>query len=148
MCPKLSECNAPNSQNVIPQNQMCNNCNCQRKQNYQQKCFDDRTNNSEIQCKNISQSQMSPGIVSYNQPKETQSNHLNTNTNNIQPMRMRQDTYQRTLEYVQHCQSWVGNSERVTSSTHPLARTEGEETCSNMEVVTCEFPTLPPPLNC
>lgn len=39
---------------------------------------------------------------------------------------MRQDTYQRTLEYVQQCQSWAdrgagaaGASEPVTSSTHP-----------------------------
>lgn len=34
---------------------------------------------------------------------------------------MRQDAYQRTLEYVQNCQSWVGNGgdAAVTSSTHP-----------------------------
>jgi hypothetical protein len=32
---------------------------------------------------------------------------------------MRQDAYQRTLEYVQQCQSWAG-SDMVSSSTHPL----------------------------
>lgn len=32
---------------------------------------------------------------------------------------MRQDTFQRTLEYVQNCQSWAENTETVTSSTHP-----------------------------
>lgn len=32
---------------------------------------------------------------------------------------MRQDAYQRTLEYVQNCQSWTENSETVTSTTHP-----------------------------
>lgn len=56
----------------------------------------------EIQCKDISQSQISPGVQQ-------------TNTTN-----MRHDTYQRTLEYVQNCQSWVGHSDMVSSSTHPL----------------------------
>ncbi|KAL3284723.1 hypothetical protein HHI36_018869 [Cryptolaemus montrouzieri] len=127
-----------NSQN-IPKTQMCNNCNCQRQENYQQKCFDGTANNIEIQCKDISQSQMSPGIV--NQRKETAGTNVNTNANtnvnannSIQAIGMRQDTYQRTLEYVQNCQSWVGNSETVTSSTHPLATVKGEEPCSNMVV--------------
>lgn len=66
----------------------------------------------EIQCKDISQSQISPGVPQ-------------TNTTN-----MRHDTYQRTLEYVQSCQSWVGHSDMVSSSTHPLARC-GQDT-SNM----------------
>lgn len=32
---------------------------------------------------------------------------------------MRQDTYQRTLEYVENCENWK-NSEMVSSTTHPL----------------------------
>lgn len=58
----------------------------------------------EIQCKDISQSQISPGLQQ-------------TNTTN-----MRHDTYQRTLEYVQNCQSWVSHPDMVSSSTHPIVK--------------------------
>lgn len=126
-----------NSQHMMPQSQMCTNCNCQRQQNYPQKCLDGALSNSEIQCKDISQSQMSPGILNQNQTKETHNTNMNSNrggNNGVQAIGMRQDTYQRTLEYVQNCQSWVGNSDVVTSSTHPLAKIKGEEACSNMVV--------------
>lgn len=129
---------ASNSQNMISQTQMCTSCNCQQQQNYQHKCLENVINNSEIQCKDISQSQMSPGLMNQNQPKESQNMNMNSNTNpnnTVQPIGMRQDTYQRTLEYVQNCQSWVGNSDVVTSSTHPLAKIKGEDAaCSNMVV--------------
>lgn len=125
---------------------------------------------AEIQCGDISQSQMSPAVPmraahniqnrmisapqaqqrpaeSQQQPQQQIETVLNqpslgyqeANSNNIprcecinesneqtqQPCMyhsgMRQDTYQRTLEYVQsvQTQSWVENAEIVTSSTHP-----------------------------
>ncbi|XP_065160732.1 transcriptional activator cubitus interruptus isoform X2 [Atheta coriaria] len=94
--------------------------------------------NGEIQCKDISQSQMSPGIVP--QPVQAQGNitaiqPANAQSTSLQPVAMRHDTYQRTLEYVQNCQSWVGagqNSETVTSSTHPLAAKCTDTGSSNM----------------
>ncbi|XP_068624641.1 transcriptional activator cubitus interruptus isoform X2 [Battus philenor] len=58
---------------------------------------------SEVQVWDISQSQ----IDASNGRKKNQ-----TNT-------MRQDTYQRTLEYVESCENWK-SSEMVSSSTHPL----------------------------
>lgn len=110
---------------------------------------------AEIQCGDISQSQMSPAVpISNTQNLQTQivqqrrlqetpiaqppSNYQPLTINNMpgcectvgenqsaQPCMyhsgMRQDTYQRTLEYVQSCQSqsWVESTEAVTSSTHP-----------------------------
>lgn len=70
-------------------------------------------NNPEVQVWDISQSQ----IEATNGRKKTQ--------NQIQPAQnqntstMRQDTYQRTLEYVENCENWK-SSEMVSSSTHPL----------------------------
>lgn len=58
---------------------------------------------NQIQCDDISQSQSTPSTFS---PQTLNSSN------------MRQDAYQRTLEYVQNCQSWVDNN-IVTSSTHP-----------------------------
>lgn len=58
---------------------------------------------NEIQCDDISQSQASPSSVTPQTP----------NASN-----MRLDVYQRTLEYVQNCQTWVDNN-IVSSSTHP-----------------------------
>ncbi|RZB94458.1 transcriptional activator cubitus interruptus, partial [Asbolus verrucosus] len=112
--------------NNVNQMQNCNNCNCR---NPPHKCYHQCRNNSEIQCKDISQSQMSPGIV--NQP--SQNNGSSANGTTVQPLGMRQDTYQRTLEYVQNCQSWVSNSDMVSSSTHPLAKCT-DTTSSNMVV--------------
>lgn len=94
-------------------------CNCQ-KPYPQNKCFHQCSNN-EIQCKDISQSQMSPGVVS-------QANGTKANATG-----MRQDAYQRTLEYVQNCQSWVGNSEMVSSTTNGAVKC-GEAASSNMVV--------------
>nr|XP_015833512.1 PREDICTED: transcriptional activator cubitus interruptus [Tribolium castaneum] len=108
-------CYQANYNQCVPQNNC--NCNCR---NPPHKCYHQcsRGGNAEIQCKDISQSQMSPGVVA----------------NGVQPLGMRQDTYQRTLEYVQNCQSWVSNTEMVTSTTtHPLAKC-GDGTSSNMVV--------------
>ncbi|KAJ0171126.1 hypothetical protein K1T71_013325 [Dendrolimus kikuchii] len=58
---------------------------------------------SEVQVWDISQSQ----IEATNGRKKGQNNT------------MRQDTYQRTLEYVESCENWK-SSEMVSSSTHPL----------------------------
>lgn len=58
---------------------------------------------SEVQVWDISQSQ----IEANNGRKKGQNNT------------MRQDTYQRTLEYVESCENWK-SSEMVSSSTHPL----------------------------
>ncbi|XP_017768085.1 PREDICTED: transcriptional activator cubitus interruptus isoform X2 [Nicrophorus vespilloides] len=119
--------------------QQCNSCTC-NKQNQMfnnQKCFNNPPP-SEIQCKDISQSQMSPGIVAaaaaanQQQQQQQQQQPQQNQSAQQQPLGMRQDTYQRTLEYVQNCQSWVGNTnEMVTSSTHPLAKC-AETTSSNM----------------
>lgn len=101
----------------------------------------------DIQCGDISQSQLSPPVPPPNthlaahtqhQPQTNLFVNTNTNTNTniggnqsamlgpqMQPnyaynTGMRQDTYQRTLEYVQSCQTWAENTETVSSSTHPL----------------------------
>ncbi|KAJ8946109.1 hypothetical protein NQ318_010408 [Aromia moschata] len=119
--PSTSQC-VPNPQNI--QNG-CNNCSNCRKNSYNQpqnKCYN-QCGNTEIQCKDISQSQMSPGITSAT-PSQ------NGNINGTTMLGMRQDAYQRTLEYVQNCQSWV-NSEMVTSSTHPLTKC-GEKVVSKV----------------
>lgn len=117
----------------------------------------------EIQCKDISQSQMSPVVQQQNGPKppqmqqqqqqpqqqqqqqpppqqqsqqpipnmyavtmpmqmtNTTSNSAMPSTNlNVQSQQtsMRPDIYQRTLEYVQNCQSWTEHSETVTSTSN------------------------------
>ncbi|XP_056648164.1 transcriptional activator cubitus interruptus [Diorhabda sublineata] len=87
----------------------CTNC---KKTGFSQCC----NQNNEIQCNDVSQSQMSPSIS-------------NSGTTMLG---MRQDAYQRTLEYVQNCQSWVNNSDTVSSSTHPLK--VAEKPTSNMVV--------------
>lgn len=92
--------------------QQCTNCNCQKAYPQNQKCYHN-CSTQEIQCKDISQSQMSPSIGNPNNAQTP---------SNTQPFGMRQDTYQRTLEYVQNCQSWVSNTDCVSSSTHPLAK--------------------------
>lgn len=104
---------------------------------------------SDIQCGDISQSQLSPAVAppntnlaSQTQPHPHTNIYVNNNNANntnigdggnqstmlgpqVQPnfaynAGMRQDTYQRTLEYVQSCQTWAENTETVSSSTHPL----------------------------
>ncbi|KAK4873021.1 hypothetical protein RN001_015050 [Aquatica leii] len=93
----------------------CANCSNKNKINVCHQC-----SNNEIQCKDITQSQMSPNI-----PK--------TNGTALQPIGMRQDAYQRTLEYVQNCQSWTNNADVVSSSTHPKGKCADTPT-SNMVV--------------
>lgn len=116
-----NQCYQPNvnfSNRCLSNNQACNNCT--------NKCYHHQcggAGGSEIQCKDISQSQMSPGVVPPPAPT----------ANQTQPLGMRQDTYQRTLEYVQNCQSWV-NSDMVSSSTHPLGTKGANEMGSNMVV--------------
>lgn len=112
----------------------------------------------EIQCKDISQSQMSPVVRQQNvrkppqmqQPPPSQqqqqqqqqsqqpipnmyaasmpmqmtnttpSSAMPTTNLNVQSQQtsMRPDIYQRTLEYVQNCQSWTEHSETVTSTSN------------------------------
>ncbi|KAI4471002.1 transcriptional activator [Holotrichia oblita] len=103
--------------------QQCTNCSCQKVYPQNQKCYHNNCTNQEIQCKDISQSQMSPSIGTSNNTQPP---------NTVQPFGMRQDAYQRTLEYVQNCQSWVSNTDMVSSSTHPLAKCN--ESSSNMVV--------------
>lgn len=103
-------------------------------------------NNVEIQCGDISQSQLSPAVHQRQQSQTTNTNPQQNFTSAMQTQQqqqqqttdncvhndgcvhndncmhhsgMRQDTYQRTLEYVQNCQNWTENSETVSSSTHP-----------------------------
>lgn len=71
-------------------------------------------NVTEIQCQDISQSSPNNGSAV---PVNVNSTNVPVVTGNVRGMR--QDTYQRTLEYVQQCQSWAG-SDMVSSSTHPL----------------------------
>lgn len=99
-------------------------------------------NNVEIQCGDISQSQLSPAVHQRQQSQAANANGQQNFTSTMQTQQqsqqqqnndnncvhndncmhhsgMRQDTYQRTLEYVQNCQNWTENSETVSSSTHP-----------------------------
>ncbi|XP_018334384.1 transcriptional activator cubitus interruptus isoform X2 [Agrilus planipennis] len=93
----------------------------------QNNCVHQCTDN-EIQCKDISQSQMSPGIP-------TGGNNANSQPQSVQQVNMHQDVYQRTLEYVQNCQSWVSNSDMVSSTTtQPLAKCATDPPSSNMVV--------------
>lgn len=133
-------CNNHYGQNCYQYNNQCmsnvsNNpqqCGCQKTNLYPNKCYHRCSNTNEIQCKDISQSQASPGVVT-----QTNTNiPIKNNTANgtaVQPLGMRQDAYQRTLEYVQNCQSWVGNSETVSSTTNPVVKCS-EAAGSNMIV--------------
>ncbi|CAG9864165.1 unnamed protein product [Phyllotreta striolata] len=105
---------APNCYPNAAYASQCHGCaNC-KKPGYNHCC--NQTN--EIQCNDVSQSQMSPGVAG---------------NNGTTMLGMRQDTYQRTLEYVQNCQSWVNNSDTVSSTTHPLNNV-GDKPSSNMVV--------------
>lgn len=118
--------------------------------------------NGEIQCGDISQSQLSPAVTLRKQQNTngglqqttttvatTTTTTTTATTNGIAVASMHivsaatglnqqqqqqelspsvnyhsgmcQDAYQRTLEYVQSCQSWTESSEMVSSSTHPIA---------------------------
>ncbi|XP_044735139.1 transcriptional activator cubitus interruptus [Chrysoperla carnea] len=70
--------------------------------------------NNEIQCKDISQSQQTVPNVA---PQKVATDNCGPTAQVAALTTMRQDAYQRTLEYVQNCQSWVENPDLVTSST-------------------------------
>ncbi|KAK5640140.1 hypothetical protein RI129_010951 [Pyrocoelia pectoralis] len=109
----------PYNNQCLPNNDRlycCANCS-NKKVNICHQC-----SNNEIQCKDITQSQMSPNMNKV------------TTTTTLQPLGMRQDTYQRTLEYVQNCQSWTNNAEVVSSSTHPKGGGCSDKPSTNMVV--------------
>ncbi|XP_034941106.1 transcriptional activator cubitus interruptus isoform X2 [Chelonus insularis] len=90
-------------------------CNCQW--NYANECYNNHSM-GEIQCRDISQSQQGSPVKP--------------------PQGMRQDSYRRTLEYVQQCRNWSGNAQmhetNVSSSTHPLSLPQPLPASSNMVV--------------
>lgn len=118
----------------------------------------------EIQCNDISQSQMSPAICAnnpvgttpYNQYTSISSttfNDSNTTTpsySNNGGNAMLTDAYQRTLEYVQNCQSWLKSSNK--NGPNDMALHGGEEfanatatggpiAASQTNVTSCTYPT-------
>lgn len=109
------------------QNPSCHNPNMMPQQNEQ---YNACPNNNDYSCRQ--QVQMNTSYV----PMMNSGNAGPcTNHNNYQPLThiTRQDTYQRTLEYVQNCQSWVSNSDYVNSSgINPI--TKCGDTTSNMVV--------------
>lgn len=94
------------------------NCNCPW--SYVNQCYHDQHGGSlpEIQCRDISQSQQGSPVKP--------------------PQGMRQDSYRRTLEYVQQCRNWSGNAQthetNVSSSTHPISLPQPLPASANMVV--------------
>lgn len=128
-------CYRYNNQCASNQNVMCN---CVKVNIFPQttnnKCYHQCSSNSEIQCKDVSQSQMSPAAVNSMNTNVTPKNPNSANVNTVQPYGMRQDAYQRTLEYVQNCQSWVSSSEMFNSTTtNPVVKCV-DTSSSNMVV--------------
>lgn len=88
-------------------------------------CLMSYDHHTEIQCCDISQSQISPGMQQQITTIQTVQPDVTEQIQNSEPLSvdgatgMRQDTYQRTLEYVQSCQNWVESTDVVSSSTHP-----------------------------
>lgn len=117
-------CYRYNNQCTPNQNTICNciKVNMYPQQTTNNKCYHQCTTNSEIQCKDVSQSQISPGVVNPMNTNVTTKNSNNTNANNTQPYGMRQDAYQRTLEYVQNCQSWVSSSEMFNNTNSSVVK--------------------------
>lgn len=104
---------------VHSQQNSCNNCNNCQKTGYVHQ--QNQTNfiqhmNNELKTKMANPSQPSPGTAG----------------NETTTLGMRQDTYQRTLEYVQNCQSWVNNSESSNSTMNFVKC--GDKPSSNMVV--------------
>lgn len=92
-------------------------CSCQWNYNNEQ-CYNGHST-GEIQCRDISQSQQGSPVKP--------------------PQGMRQDSYRRTLEYVQQCRNWSGNNAsthetNVSSSTHPLSLPQPLPASTNMVV--------------
>lgn len=80
-------------------------------------CYHNQENTPEIQCRDISQSQQGSPVKP--------------------PQGMRQDSYRRTLEYVQQCRNWSGTQapeSSVTSSTHPMSLPQPLPASNNMIV--------------
>jgi len=94
------------------------NCNCAW--TYGNQCYHGQHGGSlpEIQCRDISQSQQGSPIKP--------------------PQGMRQDSYRRTLEYVQQCRNWSINAQthetNVSSSTHPMSLPQPLPASANMVV--------------
>ncbi|XP_076628653.1 transcriptional activator cubitus interruptus [Colletes latitarsis] len=94
-------------------------CNCQWNYGSDQ-CYHEQHGASmpEIQCRDISQSQQGSPMKP--------------------PQGMRQDSYRRTLEYVQQCRNWSGNTHthetNVSSSTHPMSLPQPLPSSANMVV--------------
>lgn len=98
-------------------------CNCQK----DQQCFHHADG---IQCRDQNQSQQQQ---QQQQPPPKPNNEQSSGGSAA--LSMRQDAYQRTLEYVQNCQSWVENPD-VSGSTHPPTGVGNkcEQTSSNMVI--------------
>ena len=84
-----------------------------------EQCYHNQPGNGqEIQCRDISQSQQGSPMKP--------------------PQGMRQDSYRRTLEYVQQCRNWSGVAQvheaSVTSSTHPMSLPQPLPASANMIV--------------
>lgn len=82
-------------------------------------CYHNQSGNTqEIQCRDISQSQQGSPMKP--------------------PQGMRQDSYRRTLEYVQQCRNWSGTAQvheaSVSSSTHPMSLPQPLPASANMIV--------------
>ncbi|CAK1595479.1 unnamed protein product [Parnassius mnemosyne] len=83
------------------------NCNQMMKNDQQTDC-----SMNSVRSQNNQASDVQVWDISQSQIEASNSRKKNQNT-------MRQDTYQRTLEYVENCENWK-SSEMVSSSTHPL----------------------------
>lgn len=92
-------------------------CNCQWSYSTNEQCYNGHAA-GEIQCRDISQSQQGSPVKP--------------------PQGMRQDSYRRTLEYVQQCRNWSGTAQthetNVSSSTHPLSLPQPLPASTNMVV--------------
>lgn len=118
---QLSQCNNTNHGFMAPPGPTCNQQQNRPSSNSGHSAhnmsYQSLVNNNvtEIQCQDISQSSPNNGNAV---PVNVNSTNVPVVTGNVRGMR--QDTYQRTLEYVEQCQSWAG-SDMVSSSTHPLS---------------------------
>ncbi|CAL1677765.1 unnamed protein product [Lasius platythorax] len=105
------------ARNNLPAHQQYN-CNCPW--SYGNQCYHDQHGGPlpEIQCRDISQSQQGSPVKP--------------------PQGMRHDSYRRTLEYVQQCRNWSGNTQthetNVSSSTHPISLPRPLPASTNMVI--------------
>lgn len=105
------------AQNNDPSRYNCSN-GCQWDYGTDQCYHSQSCNTQEIQCRDISQSQQGSPMKP--------------------PQGMRQDSYRRTLEYVQQCRNWSGTAQvheaSVSSSTHPMSLPQPLPASANMIV--------------